>query len=60
MIPSYLFTTHFIVTLQSTHGPSKWPPPLRCSNQNPMCIYPLPHTCHMPHPSHHVSLEHPN
>jgi hypothetical protein len=60
MIPSYLFTTHFIITLPPTHKPSKWPSLFRCFNQNPMCIYPLLHTCHMSHPSHPLSLEHPN
>jgi len=31
---------------------SKWSLSLRLSYQNPECTNLLPHTCHMPHPSH--------
>jgi hypothetical protein len=31
----------------------------RPPHQNPVCISPIPHTCHMPHPSHSW-FDHPN
>ena len=43
---------HSNIILPSTPGSSKWSLSLRFSHQNPICIPPLPHTCHMPNTTH--------
>ena len=50
-------TTHFLkmylnVILSSTPRSSKWSLSLKFLHQNPVYASPLPHTCHMPHPSY--------
>jgi hypothetical protein len=44
----------------STSGSSKWPPSLRSPSQNLVRTSPLPHTFHMPRPSHSFLFFHPN
>ena len=39
---------------------SKWSFYIRFPYQNPVCTSPLPHTCHMPRPSHSSRFDHPN
>ena len=38
---------------------SKWFLSLTPSHQNPVCTSPVPHTCHMPIPSHYSWFNHP-
>jgi hypothetical protein len=39
---------------------SKWSLSMRCPQQNPMCSFSVPHTCHMSLPSHSSWFDHPN
>jgi hypothetical protein len=41
-------------------GPSRSSLFLRSPHQNPVCHYPLPHTCYVPRPSHSSWYDHPN
>jgi hypothetical protein len=50
--PPKWFNTHLNIILRSTPRPSKWSLSLRFPHQQPVRTSPLPHTCHMPRPSH--------
>ena len=59
--PTYHFLKiHHHIILPSTHGSPKWSLSLRFPHQNPVYISPLPHTRHMPRPSHFSRFYHPN
>jgi len=60
----YSPTTHFLkinlnIILPSTTGSPKGFLSFRLHHQNPMYASPLPHTCHMPHPSDSSRFYHP-
>jgi hypothetical protein len=48
----------FDIILPPTPGSPKWSPSLRSPYQNPLRSCPLPHTCHMPRPSHSSQFDH--
>jgi hypothetical protein len=58
--PSHVLKIHFDIILPSMPGYPTWCPSLRSPYQNPVCTSPLPHTCHMPRPSHSSRFYHPN
>ena len=43
---------YFNIILPSMPRSSKWSLAFRFPHQNPACMSPLPHICHMPHPPH--------
>jgi len=49
---SHFLKIHFNIILQSTPRSPRWSQSLRFPHQNPVYASPLPHTCHMPRPSH--------
>ena len=49
-----------IFILLSTLGSTKWSLSLRCSHQNPIYTFCLPHTCYMPSPSNSSRFDHLN
>jgi hypothetical protein len=49
----------FNIILQSPPRSSKWSPSLRFPDQNPVWTSPVPHTCHMLHPSLSSWFDHP-
>jgi hypothetical protein len=53
--PSYFLKMHFNIILPSMPGSSKWTRSLRSVNQNPVCTYPVPRTCHLP--AHFILLD---
>ena len=55
----YRFKIHFNITLPYTPRSSKWSHSFRFSNQNPVCIFPVSHTCNTPRPSHPPLFNHP-
>ena len=57
---AYCFTINFNIILPSTPGSSKWYLPLMFPHQNPICTFPLPHTCYVPRPSHSSWFDHTN
>jgi hypothetical protein len=57
--PSHFLEIYFNIILPSTPRFSKWSPSLGSPHQNPVCTSPVPHTCHMPSPSHSSWFDHP-
>jgi len=49
--PSRFFEIYFNIIIQFSHGSSEWSLSVRSLHQNHTCTSPVPHTCHMPHPS---------
>jgi hypothetical protein len=60
MPPSHFHKIHFNIILLFMRGSSKWSLSLRISHQNPVCTFPLPHTCYMPRKFHSSRSYHPN
>ena len=52
---SHFLKMHLNIILPSAPGSSQWSFSLRFPHQNPVHASPLPHTCHMPRPSHSFS-----
>ena len=55
--PFHALTSHFLkvhlnIILPPTPGCSKWSLSLTFPHQNPVYVFPLPHTCYMPLPPH--------
>ena len=50
-LPSHFLKFPFSIILPSMPMPLKRSPSLRSPHQNPVCTYPVSHTCHMPLPS---------
>ena len=53
-LPSYLF--HSNLLNKTLYATSKLTLSLKFPHQNPVCICPLPHTCHITRPSHSSGL----
>ena len=51
-VTSHFLETHFNIILPSTLRSSKWSLSIRSLHQHPVCTCPVPHTCHIPSPSH--------
>ena len=49
---SHFLKIHLNIIIPSTSGSSKWSLSFRFPHQNPVYTSPLPHTRHMPRPSH--------
>jgi len=63
--PVHTPTPHFLrihlnIILPSAPGSTKWSLSLRFPHQNPVHASPLPHSRHMPRPSHSSCFYHPN
>ena len=58
--PSHFAKIHLNIILPSTSGSPQWSLSLRFSNQNPVHTSPIPHTRHMPRPSHSSRFYHPH
>jgi hypothetical protein len=58
--PSNFLKIHFNIFLPSTSGSPQWPLSLRFPHQHPMHPSLLPHTRHMPRPSHSSRFNHPH
>ena len=57
---SHFLNTHHNITLPFMPESFKWSLSLRFPHQNPVYTTPLPHTCHIPHPSHSSWFDQPN
>ena len=61
LMPSFYFLKiHFNLILPSAPGSSKWTLSLRFSHQNPVCNYPLLHTCYIHCLFHSFRFDHQN
>jgi len=58
--PSHFLKIRLNIILPSTSGFPQWSLSLRFPHQNPVYTYPLPHTRHMPRPSHSSRFYHPH
>ena len=58
--PSHFLNIRLNITLPSTSGSPHWSLSLRFPHQNPVHTSPLPHTRHMPRPSHSSRFYHPH
>ena len=58
--PSHFPKIHLNITLPSTSGSPQWSFSLRFPHYNPVHNSPLPHTRHMPRPSHSSRFYHPH
>ena len=58
--PYHFLKSHFNIILSTTPQRSKCSLYLRSPHQLPACPSPIPHTCHMPCPSHSSCFDHPN
>ena len=58
--PSHFLKIHLSIILPSTSGSPQWSLSLRFPHQNPVHNSPLPHTLHMPRPSHSSRFFHPH
>ena len=52
VLPSVFCRTHFNIIFPPTARFSEWSLLLRFPQQNPVCTYPLPHTCYVPSTSY--------
>ena len=52
MPPSHFFKTHYNIILPSTPRSSTWPLSLGSPHQNPICMFPVSHTCLIPRQFH--------
>jgi len=57
--PSSILKIHLNIILPSMPGSSKWTLSLRFSHQNPVCIFPQPHTFYMLCQSQFSQFDHP-
>src|SRR5215469_12730623 len=58
--PSHFPKIHLNIILPFKSGFPQWSLSLRFPHQNPVHTSPLPHTRHMPHPSHSSRFYHPH
>src|SRR5215469_8311654 len=58
--PSRFLKIHLNIILPSKSGSPQWSLSLRFPHQNPVHTSPLPHTRHMPRPSHFSRFYHPH
>jgi len=58
--PSHFLQIHLNIILPSAPGSPQWSLSLRSPHQNPVHPSPLPHTRHMPRPSHSSRFYHPH
>ena len=58
--PSTFLKVHLNIILPSKSGSPQWSLSLRFPYQNPVHTSPLPHTRHMPRPSHSSRFYHPH
>ena len=58
--PSHFLKIQLNIILPSTSGSPQWSLSLRFPNQNPVHPSPLPHTHHMPRPSHSSRFYYPH
>src|SRR5215475_12564947 len=56
--PSNFLKIHLNIILPCTSGSPQWPLSLRFPHQHPVHPSLLPHTCHMPRPSHSSQFNH--
>ena len=57
--PSHFLKIHLNIIVASASGSPQWPLSLRFPHQNHVHQSPLPHTRHVPHPSHSSRFYHP-
>jgi len=56
--PSHFLRIHFNSIIPYTPRFSKWTLSIRSFHQNPICIFLVPHMCHMPYPSNASWFDH--
>jgi len=57
---SHFLKVYFNIIFPSTPTSSKWSLSTRSSHLHSVCTSPVPHTCHMPRPSHSPWFDHTN